>query len=134
MKFLSTLIVTLFFSSPTFSQNISDREKECRAQGFIVLYSWYKLDACLKYQTINIETIKEAKNNIFKAYPKLQETVDANSEFSQNAKEAATTWSPYTVEDNQNPEILKIMCKTNLDFLNIVTTREDWKLALSCMR
>jgi hypothetical protein len=131
---LSILFVTLFFSSLSSAEDVDTNERECRAQGFIVLYNWYQLDTCLKYQGIKPEVAIKARYLISTAYPNLQVEIETNSPFAAKAKEAGTTWSPFDFSNNQNSELLTSICKTSVDFLHLASSREDWKSALSCWR
>jgi hypothetical protein len=136
MRFLSLsiLFATLFFSSISSADDLDESENQCRVPGFLVLYNWYQLDTCLKYQGMKHEVALEARKSISKVYPKLQAEVEANSPLAARAKEAATSWPPYDFSDNQNSELLISKCNTSVGFLHLVSSSEDWAPALSCWR
>lgn len=115
-------------------QDIDDKTKACRTQGFTVLYAWYGLEPCMQFQKIKPEVALNARNSVTAAYPKLKAEIDADSPFAKYSREAGTTWSPYKFNDSQNTESLINICKTQADFLHVAASREDWQTTLACWR
>lgn len=136
MRFLSLFMLYAIssFSPSSFAEDGDENLRQCRAQGLIVLSSWYQLDTCLRYQAMGRGVAMKTRRLLAVAYPKLQAEVRANSPFAARAKEAGTASSPYRFDNKENSALLASLCNTSVDFLHTVSASDDWKSALSCWR